>query len=79
MNYIEKYLELVPNATSFEKEVMQKMADHIKKEMIKKVEKYNDEQKSTAIWGDEYMDGFDHAFGGIWGILSSLQDINNKE
>ena len=37
MNYIEKYLELVPNATSFEKEVMQKMADHIEQEVKSKV------------------------------------------
>jgi len=29
MNYIEKYSELVPNATSFEKEVMQEMATFI--------------------------------------------------
>ena len=48
-------------------------------EMIKRVEKYNDEQKSTAIWGDEYRDGFDHAFGGIWEILSSLDKPLKKD
>jgi len=37
MNHEEKYQELVPNATAFEKEVMQEMVTHIKKEMIKKI------------------------------------------
>ena len=37
MTYEEKHQELVPNATSFEKEVMQEMVTHIKKEMIKKI------------------------------------------
>ena len=49
-------------------------------EMIKRVEKYNDEQISTSIWGDEYRDGFDHAFGGIWEILSSLdKPVTDKD
>jgi len=37
MNNIEKYLELVPNATSFEKEVMQEMATHVEQEILKRV------------------------------------------
>jgi len=48
-------------------------------EMIKRVEKYNDEQISAAIWGDEYRDGFDHAFGGIWEILASLDKPVTKK
>ena len=48
--------------------------------IVGEVEKYNDEQISTAIRGDEYRDGFDHAFGGIWEILSSLdKSVNIKE
>jgi len=34
MNYIEKYLEIVPNATSFEKEVMQELASFIIQEAV---------------------------------------------
>ena len=51
-----------------------------RKMMVGKIEKYNDEQKSTAIWSDEYRDGFDHAFGGIWDLLSSLdKPLTDKE
>jgi len=46
--------------------------------VVGEIEKYNDEQKSTAIWSDEYRDGFDHAFGGIWELLSSLDKLTDK-
>ena len=44
------------------------------------IEKYIWKQKSTAIWGDEYRDGFDHAFGGILEILLTLdKPLSDKE
>ena len=68
MNYIEKYLELVPNATSFEKEVMQEMSTHIEQEMR--------EEYETKILG------LDTIIKGQGIIIKSLQDaiaiISNK-
>jgi len=34
MTYTEKYLELVPNATSFEKEIMLEMASYVEKKIL---------------------------------------------
>ena len=68
MNYIEKYLELVPNATSFEKEVMQKMVTYVKQEMREREEV--DEKVNTLCEQTEPLLWFSkHPFRQFWGRI----------
>lgn len=74
MNNIEKYLELVPNATSFEKEVMQEMATHVEQEILKRVR----EDYIKWVLSDNYKKKYT---GGTpfkeWKETAELQDMSN--